>query len=852
MSSFTIPGYGVVEELREEKGRYGPEAICKCPKCEKNALSINKGERAGVYRCWHCSITGKILEEVKAEEPEEKPNLPTFSPQELNDYIETLISTLTIDDTVNQYLNDHGITEKIAHEFRIGISKERPVYKNWKIAEAIGLVNNHKGKYTNRFYNRIVIGMKEKGQWVYVQGRKTTESQHAKFINCHGDVPLFNVDAIEDSKEVYLCEGWPDALSMVSHGNPNTVAALGAHNFVSRHAFYLGDKHVFLAGDNDEAGKIGTQKIQEILIKEQIKFSVVDLGKSKDVSQYLAGGGKIGADPDRKRLTYIRSGENLILFGFGSNPSEYDLLIGVSDVVERKQSLKTKVELTYKDGEAYKATVDLANIRSRASFSNAAYDLCEDVTKKELKQILNDLYAAVTQQIEQRKEEQAHPSQYVPTEEEQKMATEFLRSEKLLFRIKQYLRRQQVVGENINKILLYLIFTSRLMKKPISAIVKGLSSSGKTHLIKQVMTIIPEEGVFVTQEASAKAFFYVQENDLKHRMIVIGEMHGAEESEYSIREAQDGVAEGDLIITTVQKDKDTNEMMTKTKRVKGPCGFITSTTRPGLNPENETRNFSLFVQINEKKIKETDVILEEKYTGKDKSLSKEELLLLHNAQRCLEKDLQVSIPYVRMILDSFPTTHARVMRDRTRFFTVLETIAVLHQFQGNRTIIKSEDGTKTIEANLSDYALSMALMDEILVETLHEMPPKAKEIYKKVMALKKKWEETTATDMPDDIAENFSITYKEIAEEMGMKPEEARRWSKPLRDHGYLNYSDKGGGRGKETHLYPVAKTFYESFLPKPEEVAARFPQYYGEKLYDPITGDQWEIEQPKEEQVEF
>jgi hypothetical protein len=458
------------------------------------------------------------------------------------------------------------------------------------------------------------------------------------------------------------------------------------------------------------------------------------------------------------------------------------------------------------------------------------------------------------QQLDQHREEQAHPERYVPSEVEVKAAQKFLKSGKLLFQVRNMLRRQKVVGEDVNKILLYLIFTSRLMQKPISAIIKGLSSSGKTYIIKQVITIIPPEGVFVTHDASAKAFYYVGENDLAHRTIVIGEVHGTDNTDYTIREAQDGVAEGDLIITTVQKDPDTNQMTTVTKRVKGPCGFVTSTTNPDLNPENETRNFSLFVGINEEKIKKTDIITEEKYTFTENPLTPEEVLLTHNAQRCLEKDLKVKIPYVRTVLDSFPTSHARVMRDRGRFFTILETIAVLHQFQEGRKIGELEGGDKYIEANLCDYNIALCLMKEVLVETLHELSPKSKEIYAKAMEMKERWmNKKLEEDVFEPSGEEFEMTYKEIAEEMNMKVEEVRRWAKPLREQGYFNYAEgKIGGRGKEAHLYPVTKDFYEGFLPTPEEIAKMHTQYYGEKIYDPITGDEWVIERLEEETIEL
>jgi hypothetical protein len=364
---------------------------------------------------------------------------------------------------------------------------------------------------------------------------------------------------------------------------------------------------------------------------------------------------------------------------------------------------------------------------------------------------------------------------------------------------------------------------------------------------------MPPEGYITLQQASAKSFYYMAETGLQHKVIVIGEMHGAADSEYALREAQDGIGEGDLIISTVEKDSETNRMETTIRRVKGPCGFVSSTTDVEINPENETRNFSIYIRIDERKVKRTLSPIVDKYTKKSKLLTNEEILLFHNAQRCLQTNVNVEIPYIKYVLDKFPLTPIRVMRDRVRFCTLLATIAVFHQFQ--RKVYVDEDESKWVVASISDYNVALILMDEILLETIYELPPKSREIYEEVKKMREEFVEEDkdeAGSLIDDDRKRllFNTTYKKIGErkKIKMKGADIRRWSKPLFEAGYFDYyetdSESGkGGRGKETKLIPIDKDFYASFLPSPDELATHFGMF-DESLYNPLTGEQRELEQ--------
>src|SRR5262249_38133612 len=96
------------------------------------------------------------------------------------------------------------------------------------------------------------------------------------------------------------------------------------------------------------------------------------------------------------------------------------------------------------------------------------------------------------------------------TEGERNEALVLLQDPALLDRIKQDLTTMGIVGEDNNKVLVYLIASSRKMNDPLGATVKANSSSGKNNLIGKVASLMPEEDVRDFSYLSGKALLHVK------------------------------------------------------------------------------------------------------------------------------------------------------------------------------------------------------------------------------------------------------------------------------------------------------------------------------------------------------
>lgn len=498
---------------------------------------------------------------------------------------------------------------------------------------------------------------------------------------------------------------------------------------------------------------------------------------------------------------------------------------------EFTKSGKFKVSLTLsKDGKiAHKDIINLSMSSNRKRFINAAKDdeLDADLIK------LEDL---VRKQLEKEEHDKllAPKQLYIMTEGEKNEAVKFLeKTHNLLYHALDITNRMGVVGEETLRLMVYLCFTSRILKEPLSMTVKGEASSGKSFSCQSVLKTIPEEGCHFITKATQQAFFHLAEDGLQHRIVYINELQGSESADYSIRTAQ---SEGDLILMMPVKDPQTGDMETITKRVKGPVGFLITTTKAQMFDENETRNFSIFSDDSPQLTQAISDITIRKALGETFKIDEKELNLWKNIQRLLNPDFKVIIPYAKEVFSSFPDKPVRIRRDRERFRVLIEIVTILHQF--HRKQEKTKDGMTHLISTLADYYIAKAVAESILTYTIYEIGPSAEELWKTINIMKEHFAQA-------DPAHEFIFKYKDVAEYIDWKVEKVKKWVYVLIRGNLLEYEEKGsagGGRGKAS-TFKISKRGLEwssstlGFLPKVEDLYDKYkcdPKLF----YNPFTGN--------------
>src|SRR5207247_10350975 len=121
-----------------------------------------------------------------------------------------------------------------------------------------------------------------------------------------------------------------------------------------------------------------------------------------------------------------------------------------------------------------------------------------------------------------------------------------------------------LVCERINKLLLYTLMTSRKMTDPLAVQVLSGSGAGKSHLQDAVLSLCPDEDLIKLTSLSNQALFYKGEDSLRHKVLAVEEVAGAEGARYAIRNL---ISAKRLTIETTVKNPVTGRLETQVNTV---------------------------------------------------------------------------------------------------------------------------------------------------------------------------------------------------------------------------------------------------------------------------------------------
>jgi DNA primase len=154
-------------------------------------------------------------------------------------------------------------------------------FRGWdpEVANDLGLIGP-RGEY---FRQRIVIPELRGGRAIYLVGRATQKYQRAKYLGLPGaPKPLYGLETIQHAKEIFVCEGPMDWLTLVQWGYPS-VALLGSHLKQEQIGELAAAERIFIVTDSDEPGRKSARQLAETFGKRA--RIVPPLPQVKDVNE---------------------------------------------------------------------------------------------------------------------------------------------------------------------------------------------------------------------------------------------------------------------------------------------------------------------------------------------------------------------------------------------------------------------------------------------------------------------------------------------------------------------------------------------------------------------------------------
>jgi DNA primase catalytic core len=477
------------------------------------------------------------------------------------------------------------------------------------------------------------------------------------------------------------------------------------------------------------------------------------------------------------------------------------------------------------DGKVLLDRFDLASDRARSAFVSKARKALpafeQDLIEEDLFHLIDQL-----EERQLKKEEPStplSPKSSPMSQAEHTVALAFLESPTLMDDLLADLSAAGLVGEKTNKLLLYLIATSRLLEKPLSAVILSGSSSGKSYLIKIVADLMPPEAVFRYTRISAQALFYKEREALKHKLVVIEEAEGASDADYPLR-----VMQSDRSLTNLVTIKDpvTGLMTTQETEVEGPISLLVSSTAAAIHYENATRSFELAV---DETSAQTAVILSAQRDARTAAgLGARKRLDAvrsrhHNAQRLLEPILVVN-DYAPLL--SFPTSPLRIRREHDKYLSLIEAITFLHQHQREKASLLVEgesEPTAYIKTTKLDLQLANRLFASVFVDTVGELSRQSRLLLghlQELLAKKRKAPEARVTPPDGDseaLFEPGGLARREIREALDWSDYQLRICLQQLED---LEYVVATNGRQGKRYVYALTPKGQLAAGADPDELA--------------------------------
>ncbi len=694
-----------------------------CPFCgHKNCF---RG-RDDMWKCFSCNKAGdkfkfeSLIEEISYQDAKSK----------LTGNIINLPNPV-----YDQMMNNHK--RLLESEHLKWLTKERKI--------SLIAIKKHKlGVFENEQGNPIYCFpyLDEKGQ---VKNNKFRLSDSKKmFFKKGGDLFLFGTHLVKDAKRVLLVEGEVDACSVTSLdlSIPAVSVGLGALNWKDAWLNYFNNfDEVFIMFDADEVGKKGSRLFAEKIGKDKCKLVKQPEG-FKDLNEFLMKGSGEVQEVETAIQNAMSLDQVKIFDAIDVLPQNAVVGSHIKPILEMIARLPEEQTEDFLKKIKEKFEIPYAQI---VTFRHQIKAIRKDLKRKEF--------------MKQKEEEEKMP------EELKQDAISFLKSPDILSNVSSWLTDIGIVGEDENKLALWLFFLSRKTSSPIHAVVFGQSSSGKSELVKKVLSTVPDNDVIEYSSMSARSLDYL-DHDLIGKVCFISEHEGSEEVDYTLRIA---MSEGKLQRCYASRDDVTGKMRSLKNTVEIKSVFIITTTLASIHNENNTRVFRLFV---DERPQQTSNVIE--HIKKIQSRNYKRLApqrnykveVLKACQKLLDDSIDVDIPWGHLL--EFPSTTTRNRRDISRFLSFIRVISFLRQFQ--KKVHEDELG-KYVVADIEDYRLAYNCLLPILRNTLDELSPREVGILEVCCFLE---DEARKKDSNKMNLEGFSI--KDVQEK-------AQSLGKDLRNH---------------------------------------------------------------------
>ena len=380
------------------------------------------------------------------------------------------------------------------------------------------------------------------------------------------------------------------------------------------------------------------------------------------------------------------------------------------------------------------------------------------------------------------------------TKKEETEAIKLLKKPNVLQLTNDLIGNSGVIGEETNRLLMYIIFTSRKSANPLHCISLGSSGTGKTHLQSKVAELIPEHDIVDMTVLSENAFYYFNRTELQHKLILIEDMDGAENALYPLRELQ---SKRSITKRVSHKDRNGNTKTIKLT-VEGPVCVAGCTTQESLYEDNSNRSFLLYIDESheqdnlimqyQRKLSAGNVNIDAEIKAKRQ---------LQNAQHLLKK-IRVVNPFAEHL--HLPQSVFKPRRTNSHYLQFIEAVTFYKQYQRERKYDETT-GEEYIETTIEDIKEANQLLQEVLLRKSDMITGACRNYLESLKTYLKTNNQT-------------SFTNAEIRRNLRIKGTTLRRYHTQLIEDNYIKKTTNNKYKG---YIYEIVS--YEEYTELQEQI---------------------------------
>jgi len=451
-----------------------------------------------------------------------------------------------------------------------------------------------------------------------------------------------------------------------------------------------------------------------------------------------------------------------------------------------------KVEVKESPRPPFRHTVDLYNDTQLEKFIRKAAEKLElgtTVIAASLSELTEKLEHYRLEQIKQTSENNK-PKIKPLTAAQREAAISYLQQPNLLEQTKNDIGKSGVVGEANNRLLMYIVYTYRKAMTPLHIICLASSGTGKTHLQEKVGELIPEEDKIEITTLSENAFYYFGQRELKHKLILIEDLDGAENVLYPLREL---MSKRRISKTIAIKNKN-GETKTIHLIVEGPVAVSGCTTRESIYEDNANRSFLLYLDETKEQDHAVMDYQRKLRAGKIDTAAENSIKeLFKNCQRIIEP-VRVLNRYAEYL--TIPEEVLKPRRSNDHYLLAIEAITFYKQHQREK---KADDnGELFIEVTIEDIEEANELLKNVLLRKSDELSGACRDY---LQHINQYLQDRDGIPSPFGGSRKGAFTNREIRKHLKLEPTKQKRFTKTLLESYYIKRVQGTRARGYEYEI---------------------------------------------------